>query len=398
MNILYVATDIEVPNTGVGYSGGSVHAYEVAKNLVEMKNNVYLVCMKGHPEQKSFENYKGINIYRIYSGTDKARSIQKNPAARKILNLFIPIITRTIAISFGVRIAMIAHKNKCDLIYERSSSMGAGAYASYITGKPLVLEMNDPVATTISLSRSKVIITTQKEMVKGKADEKKIIEVTWGANTELFNPKVDAGNVIKQYDLDNKIVLLYMGSFAPWHGIGDIVSSATIIIEKFKKIRFLMIGAGGPEYSRCLEKIKKLGLDEYFIFTGAVDYEKIPQYISAADITLAPFNPKKHEMTNKYSLFYTPLKIFEYMACGKPIISTSTGNVKKMITNGVTGILIEPGDSKALAEKIIYLIHETDLRYELGINARKKVVEKYSWKKHVEQLQNIFVHVAGKIQ
>lgn len=398
MNILYIATDIEVPNTGVGYSGGSVHAYEVAKNLVELKNNVYLVCMKGHPEQKSFENYNGINIYRIYSGTDKARFIQKNPAARKILNLFIPIITRTMAISFGVRIAMIARKNNCDLIYERSSSMGAGAYASVITGKPLVLEMNDPVATSISLSRSKVIITTQREMLKGKADEKKIIEVTWGANTELFNPEVDPGHVIEQYNLSNKIVLLYMGSFAPWHGIWDIVSSAKIVIEKFNNIRFLMVGAGGPEYSRCLEKIKKLGLDEYFIFTGAVDYEEIPQYISAADITLAPFNPQKHEMTSKYNLFYTPLKIFEYMACGKTIISTSVGNVKKMIDNGVTGILIEPGRPEALAEKIIYLIHEKDLRRELGINARKEVEEKYSWKKHVEQLQNIFVQVAGKRQ
>jgi len=389
VRICYVATDIEIPYTGVSGSGGSAHVYEVSRNLVELGNDVHVICMKGHKKQRTSGKLDGINIHRVYTGADRARVIQRDMRARKILDKLIPTITRVMAIFFGLRIAYIVNKNRCDLIYERSSSLGAGGIASILTRKPLVLEVNDPIVISLSLKRAKKIVTTKKSMLEGRIADEKIIEVSWAANTQTFNPSVNAEGVIKEYDLKNKHVILYTGSFAPWHGVEDIIKAAKIVTATVKNVIFFMVGTG-PEMPRYQEMVFQLNLDDFFIFTGPKEYEKIPQFICASDITLAPFNPERNELMREHGFYFTPLKIFEYMACEKPLISTSVGNVKDIIEDGVSGILVLPDDSDALAKNILRLLSDENLRKKLGSNARKAVETKYSWKTHVEQLQYIF--------
>lgn len=388
MKICYVATDIEVPYTGVGGSGGSVHVFEVAKNLVDLGNEVHLICIKGFREQMAEENFKGIQIHRLYTGIDRARAVQKKYLYKNILKIFIPLAKYITTFVFAAKTVLLVHKNKCDLIYERASSLGAGGIASFLTGKPMVLELNDPVVSWLSLMRAKSIITTKKELVGGRASGK-VIEVTWAVNTGLFNPYVSAESVFNKYKLKNKKVILYMGSFAPWHGVEDIIDAAGALKDKLKNFVFLMVGTGidMPAYQK---KISLLGLEDYFIFTGAVEYERVPAYISAADIALAPFNPAKSELMQKHGFYFTPLKLFEYMACGKPVISTSVGNVENIITNGVTGILISPGNPSALAENIIRLTSDEARCRTLGENARRDVEAEYTWKKHTGILVDIF--------
>ncbi len=394
MKICYIATDIEVPYTGAGGSGGSVHVYEVAKHLVELGNAVHLVCMKGFREQAAEENFRGINVHRMYTGIDRVRAVQKSSFYRNILNFLIPLAKYAAAFLFAAKTALLVHKNKCDLIYERASSLGAGAIASFLTGKPMVLELNDPVVSRLSLMRAKSIITTKKELVKGRAGDR-AVEVTWAVNTGLFNPYVSAEPVFNKYNLKNKKVVLYMGSFAPWHGVEDIIDAAIEVKGKLKNVIFLMVGKGidMPAYQK---KISLLGLGDYFIFTGAVEYERVPGYICAADIALAPFDPAKSELMQKHGFYFTPLKLFEYMACGKPVISTSVGNVENIIKDGMTGILVPPGNPSALAENIMSLASDEARCRTLGENARKAVEAGYSWKMHAGILIDIFNRVLAE--
>lgn len=389
MKIGYIATDIEVPYTGAGGSGGSVHVIEVARNLVDLGNEVHLVCMKGFREQIAEEDIKGIHVHRIYTGIDKVRVIQSNYFYRYILNLFIPFARYATAFVFAVKIAALIHKNKFNLIYERASSLGAGGLASFITGTPMVLELNDPVFTSFSLRQAKSVITTKKELVKGKIDDDRVVEVTWAVNTELFNPHAPSGYVFSKHNIKNRKVILYMGSFAPWHGVEDIIDAAKIVKDKLKNVVFIMVGTG-IDMIHYRKKISHHNLEDYFIFTGAIDYELVPSYICTADITLAPFNPAKSKLMQKHGFYFTPLKLFEYMACGKPVISTSVGNVENIIKDGVTGILIPPANPAILAENIIKLTSDEALCKTLGLNARKIVEAKYSWKNHVNVLVNIF--------
>jgi glycosyltransferase involved in cell wall biosynthesis len=395
MKICYVATDIEVPYTGAGGSGGSAHALEVAKNLVELRNEVHIVCMKGFKGQLTEENLKGIFVHRIYTGIDKVRAAQSISFYRNILNLLIPLARYATAFIFSVKTAIIVYKNKCDLIYERSSSLGAGGIASFLTGTPMVLEVNDPVVSSYSLKRAKRVITTKKELVKGRIEDNRVVEVMWAVNTGLFNPDVPADYVFEKYNLKNKKVIMYMGSFAPWHGVEDIIDAARMVKDGLKNVVFMMVGTGidMPEYRK---KISLLDLDDYFIFTGAVPYDEVPGYICAADITLAPFNPLKSELMQKHGFYFTPLKLFEYMACGKPVISTSVGNVENIIEDKVTGILIPPGSPAILAETIVNLASDDAFCTMLGANARKTVEAKYSWKKHVGILVDIFNKVLAE--
>lgn len=396
MRICYVALDVEVPYTGMGGSGGSVHAYEVAQNLARLGHQVHLVCMKSMKKQRPQEILEGIEIHRIYTGADKVwLAKEKCKGAKELLDPLGSVLKSFFYTVLGFTVAKIAKKS--DLIYERASSLGAGGFAAILTGKPLVLEVNDPLVSHISMRLARKVVTTDESILGKKMNKKKVTEVTWGCNTEMFNLNIDAREIIKKYNLDGKKIVIYIGAFAPWHGVDTIIECARIIrkIENVHDIVFLMVGTG-PDLQKYRDKVFRKGLGDMFIFTGPVKYEEIPQYIGAADIAVAPFDPEKNPLTKRYGFFYTPLKIFEYMACGKPIISTSVGNIKKIIHNGVSGMLIRPGDHIALADDIIKLISDDNLRLHLGSNARKVVEEKYSWEDHAKQLQEIFEHALGK--
>jgi glycosyltransferase involved in cell wall biosynthesis len=388
MKICYVATDIEVPYRSVGGSGGSTHTFEVARNLVSLGNEVDLICMKGFKNQKEKEVIDGINIYRIYTGADKALSLKKTSVGGAILKVISPMITRFMAYFYGLKVTNIILSNNCDLIYERSSSLGAGGIASLITGKPLVLEVNDPLFSFLSLKLAKKVITTKIEILQGKIEEWKIKEVMWGANTDVFSPEIDSTEIKQKYGLNKKIIILYIGSFAPWHGVEEIIEASKIVVQKNANIKFLMVGTG-PEEIEYRKRISQLNLDDYFIFTGPIKYEEVPKFICAADLALAPFNPNKHKLTRKYGFYFTPLKIFEYMACGKPTISTRIDNITKVIEDGKTGLLVNPGDHKALGEAILKLLSDEDTRIRMGIAARRIVETRYSWKKHTTELMEI---------
>ncbi len=389
MKICYVALDVEVPYTGVGGSGGSVHAYEVAKNLVKRGHKIELICMKAMRTQEYKGVLEDIKIHRIYTGADKVKAVkERSERTKRLLNGLAPILKKSFYMSLGLNVARIA--KDCDIIYERASSLGAGGIASLITGKPLVLEVNDPMMSNISLRLARKIVTTSRKIVKGSV-RKKVIEVVWGCHTEMFHPRVDPSIVLEKYSLKSKKVLLYTGSFAPWHGVDTIIEAAKRLIHE--NIVFLMVGSGENLY-KYEREVSRLGLSKLFVFTGAVSYEEMPMHICAADVAIAPFDPEKNELTKRYGFFYTPFKIFEYMACGRPIITTGVGNIIKILEDGKTAVFIKSGDAEALADSILKLLSDDDLRTRIGETAGREV-KKHSWEEHVKILEEIFYEVKG---
>ena len=125
------------------------------------------------------------------------------------------------------------------------------------------------------------------------------------------------------------------------------------------------------------------------ILTGHVPHESVPKYISAMDIVLAPYPDLEF-------FYYSPVKIFEYMACGKAVVSSKIGQIAEVIEHGVDGIVCTPGDVQAMTDSVRSLVLNKEKRLSIGTAASKKVRLSYSWQKKAEELESLCMEVLEK--
>nr|MDQ3397619.1 glycosyltransferase family 4 protein [Deinococcota bacterium] len=116
----------------------------------------------------------------------------------------------------------------------------------------------------------------------------------------------------------------------------------------------------------------RLGLADSVRFTGAVALEEVPRFLMQMDAAAAPYPP----LANFY---FSPLKVYEYLAAGLPVVASRVGQLAELLTDGVDGLLYPPGDARALAGALTRLAGDAALRERLGRAGRAKVEAKHSW-------------------
>jgi glycosyltransferase involved in cell wall biosynthesis len=134
-----------------------------------------------------------------------------------------------------------------------------------------------------------------------------------------------------------------------------------------------------PEIKNIIRDYK---LENQVILPGAVEQSLGPDYLAACDILICP----QIENPDGTKSFYSPIKLFEYMAMGKPIIASKLGQIEDILKHEKTALLITPGSETEIVTSIHRLINDDKLCSLLSENARKEVVSKYTWNKHVERI------------
>lgn len=189
-----------------------------------------------------------------------------------------------------------------------------------------------------------------------------------GTDTDLFHP-MDKDRACQKIGLNPSYDYVgFIGSFLPYQGIDILIDAAPLVLERIPSVRFLLVGDGPmriPWEKKALEK----GLKDHFVFTGHVHYRNVPDYIGAMDICVAPH----HEETNQAS----PVKLFDYMASGRPIVASDIEVVREIVGDSGCAILTPPDDSDALAKGIILLLTDMMLRVDMADNGRKHAVVNY---------------------
>jgi glycosyltransferase involved in cell wall biosynthesis len=212
-----------------------------------------------------------------------------------------------------------------------------------------------------------------------------------GANIEISRPleKIDACG---ELGLDpDRTYLVFVGSLKKWHGVENAISVAERLIENNDGIRLLVLG-DGPERPFLRNVVAEKGLEKRVTFLGKVKYDQVPLYIGTATACLALYNRKSNDRSG-----LRPLKIFEYMACGRPVVTTDVGNLRSVIGKHKCGLIVEPGDLDAMSEAVMNLVRDPNLARELGENGRKAAVRYYSWRAISEELQSILHAAVNKI-
>ena len=211
----------------------------------------------------------------------------------------------------------------------------------------------------------------------------KIVVIPNGANTDLFKPMDQ--NAVKDVlglNHENKYVC-FVGKLLPWQGLEYLVQAAPLVLEKVPEAKFLIVGDGMMQ--KELEAMtKKLDLEDKFVFTGSVPFEDVPKYINASDVCVAPFSRARNE-----KIGLSPLKIYEYMACGKTVVGSDIKGVGDFLEDFNAGISFASEDYAGFAQAIIKLLLDENIRKIMGNNGRVVVIKKYSWSNTARKIINI---------
>lgn len=362
MKVCYVAPSVEVP----GRDGGSTHVLEVVCGFAERGNKVVLLA----------RSRQGLGMSNVH-----------------ILDVSGPSFVRYLKVFLnGLRVV-----RSCDVVYERTDFVGVGALLSVLFRKPLVMETNSAIVDerapnflkgllswwlNVRYGVAKQIVTTIPTLIPVSFREK-VFLTEWGFNSVSFFPinMIEARKALGLHQ--GRRIVLFTGASGPWHGLQDLLNAVPIVRKKFRDVLFLLVGK--IDKPDILGEAGKLG--DSVVILPAVKYARMNLFLNSADVLVAPFNPEKFPALKKYGFYWSPLKIFEYMAVGKPIVSTVA--VERIVEDKKQGLLAKPGSAESLANAIVFMLENPKKAAKMGANARKKALKEYTWGKHVEKLSSV---------
>ena len=233
--------------------------------------------------------------------------------------------------------------------------------------------------------RSKNIITVTKTIkdwvIKTyNIDESKIVIIPNGVNTNFFFPELANK---KRTNLNGKLTLGYVGYIYEDSGLDTILDAfASLLKKKFSLPKLVIVGGG--DYVKVLKlKAKNTGISKYIEWIGSVNQKNVPKYIYKCDIMLAPFPKRVFEITGSSSL-----KLFEYLACNKPILASHAEDHLFIEENNL-GILVEPENTVLWTKEIESLTKTVNKLPQKGFEYVKK---NHSHTKQVDNYISVLIN------
>lgn len=217
-----------------------------------------------------------------------------------------------------------------------------------------------------------VTLTTEEIGKNYKIPTEKTKIIPNGVDTDKFHRENKSK---EELGLDG-FIIGYVGVLREWVNLNPVFNALKRLDSD---VKFLIVGSEG-RLKENIELAKKLGVSDKVIFTGLISYSEVPKYISAMDVGLIPFN------LNKVSHNALPLKLFEYMACEKPIISTQITSLKSKFPNEILYV----NSDEDYVNNIRKLYYDSSMCKKLGKNGRK-IAKEYNWEQITNDLEDILL-------
>jgi glycosyltransferase involved in cell wall biosynthesis len=377
MRIAYVSADPGVPV--FGRKGCSIHVQEVLRAMAQRGIVLDLFTTSGEGERPA-----GLESVCLHSLGTPPRG---EAAVRE---------QALIAINSQLRSQLEQH-GPFDLVYERYSlwSFAPMDYARE-RGLPGLLEVNAPLIEEQARYRVLVDRATAENVAERVFDAARVLlpvsdEVAAylqrfaGARGKVHvlangvNPERFSGNILPALPTpESAFTVGFVGTLKAWHGLTVLIDAFDLLRAGFPSVRLLLVG-DGPERQRLGADVAARGLSTMVLFAGAVAWDAVPAWLASMDVAVAPY-PRLE------SFYFSPLKVYEYMAAGIPVVASRCGQLEQLIESGVNGLLTPPEDAGALAASLELLLTNAPLRKRLGGAGRAKVLREHTWDKVVGKI------------
>lgn len=373
----------------------AARTHEHARKWAELGHDVTVVCgLPNHPDGIVPEKYRGTMLYREnIDGVNVLRCWLYTTPNRGVFKRSISFMTFMLsAMFFGSFFSP-----QCDVVVATSPQMlcgFAGYFVSRVKRRPFVLEVRDLWPKQIidlgavkngaiigllqwveefMYRKAAAIVTvapaTTEEIVSRGFPREKLFTITNGINEDFFCPKGRDTWPREKFGWGDKIVVMYIGTHGLSQGLLTILDTAKLLADR-TDIHFVFAGTGA-EREMLMERAKEMGLGNTEFLPMQTKYD-MPDFYAAADICLVPL--KRRDVF----LYNIPSKMFEIMACARPMILGALGQARKLLDAAQAGIAVEPENPLAYHDAILALADNPELRARLGQNGREHAVAHYS--------------------
>ena len=351
--------------------GTEIATYNIARYLVKKGNKVDVITFGNNilPEE---DVQDGIFIHRINitSGNKILRIYQRvNKISRLLAEIKPDVIHVQMALSTACQ-AIIINKiilQRLLVVYGRGSDI-------YFAKTPLrkfklrfILKHADEV----------IALTNDMKKEMQKVYNRAVAVIPNGIEIKPIQPTCRSRIRNHLGIANDEKVIISVGVIRPVKGFEYLIRAMNIIIAEMPDTKLVIIGEG-PEKEALIKLSERMSLDESILFLGEIPNEKIPDYMSAADIFVLPSLSESFGIVN-----------LEAMSVGLPIVASNVGGVPELVVNGENGFLVEPGNITQIAEKVLYLLADAKLRETISQNNKSKAMS-YSWDRTVDLLEEVY--------
>lgn len=293
------------------------------------------------------------------------------------------------------------------VIYYRESSSLVPLFVSKLLSIPLIIEVNGWVLAELeeygyskfklmlfrlfqelNYRNSTILIPVSEGLKKlvikhYRIPSDKIVVVNNGTNPDKYRPiPINDARLAIGLPIDDKIIG-FIGGCYPHHGIQHLINAAPYVLSELPEVKFIVAGDGAMLES-WKELTRKNEVDKSFLFPGNVPFQSAPYYINSYDICVAPWDI---DIVGNVGL--SPMKLFDYMACGKPIVSSPIFGVREILELNNAGMTVDVKKPKKFARVLIDLLNSPEKRDIIGKNALKTVRSKYTWEQTSRKIVNL---------
>jgi glycosyltransferase involved in cell wall biosynthesis len=390
-------------------SGPAIHVKHVFSELIQLGHQVHLLAFLKNRIwiTDDFENYEPICIRQLDRGL--FRLVEKG--TRRIQSeLQLPYFALFESLRFAQ--ACCQELTDCDLYYERLGWMGfGGGIAAHRMGIPFILEINGDhlsememlgiapqgLQRQISIFLVKRAILGASHLVAtGEGWRQRALE-RWGFRPEKISVIENGSEIVSllprdqlrafmPFDKDsNKITVIYIGAFEPWHGVSILLKATGKAIAKGLNIHLVLVGSGS-QYGELENLLDELEIRKSVTMTGHLTPRHFAMYLAGADIGVSPYCGRVE---------YSGLKLLDYKAAGLAILASGKDGQPAVIEHGRTGWIVPPCDTDALCDAIVNLSVNVDLRRKLGQEARLEAERFHTWRHTTQKLTDLFTRVTA---
>jgi glycosyltransferase involved in cell wall biosynthesis len=412
MKILYLCPDLGIPV--LGHKGASVHVRELTGAFKRAGHRITLAAQLLNKSPWETPAAFDMPLLQIRPTVGASGAVQAFKEFNETLGAENSLPGELRRILYNKELAEDLKRrfenDPPDFIYERASIFAtAGISLARHFKVPHILELNAPLAQEQSvyrttgfgdlaaqaerwtLNQTDAVLVVSSELRKhvlslGVRPER-IHIVPNGVDPAQFKPAKPDSKLRRKWKLNGAPVLGFVGGLRPWHGV-EILPDLLARLNKSKRPIQLVIAGDGQLRSGLERQFKQRELLDHITFTGALPHEQLPGIIQQFDIALAPYPKHTHDF------YFSPLKLFEYMACGIPVVAANLGQITEVISDGKTGLLYEPGELDALANRCEKLLGDSRLRARIGAAAAAVIRREFTWEKNAARVAEL----AGRLK
>jgi glycosyltransferase involved in cell wall biosynthesis len=302
-------------------------------------------------------------------------------------------------LSGAMRLARLIREQDVALVHSNNSHVLAGALAARMTGRPHIAHVREnilpPRAVSLAVARAFFLLSDRAivvsrgaaaEFLGAHASHRKVRVIYNGVDLPAFDPDAEPGLVRERLGWPREE--LHVGIVArltPWKGHQVFLEAAALVAKGRPGVRFVIVGdADTPRnqaYKRELEvRARQLGIAERVRWTGFVSPPQA--LISALDVVVVPsVRPEPFGRA-----------VVEAMASRRPVVATNRGGPPEILSGG-GGLLVRPADAQALADAVLLLLRDDDLRLEMGRVALAEAHRRFDIRSHVKAVTSVYDEV-----